>query len=243
VLPRFGHLASRPIYVYLPELAEHDHRGASCALCHDGQNIWMIHIAVSVTAAGAQPDRDELTREGKRSRPSLSAFRTRTRASASTHRGKRTTTFSRIRTPITCRCREARVDRKFQRKKIAGTPQCWVPPWADSPRCGMAHKLSRTFVNPSVSARFQFVDRRKAFVEFVRERERQDLAHLSRTCGTVRDGAPQSAQGASAYLARGWREGEDLRYFETRAVNTTSAAGAIVCGARSSPLRNATDAK
>ena len=41
VLPRFGHLAHRPIYVYLPELAEHDHRRRFPVLyCHDGQNIW-----------------------------------------------------------------------------------------------------------------------------------------------------------------------------------------------------------
>src|SRR5262245_46237741 len=41
VRPRFGKIESRPIYVYLPEISERDHRRRFPVLyCHDGQNIW-----------------------------------------------------------------------------------------------------------------------------------------------------------------------------------------------------------
>ncbi len=67
VLPRYGHLASRPIYVYLPEIAEHDHRRRFPVLyCHDGQNIWDDpHCCYGHGGWCLNLIADELTREGK----------------------------------------------------------------------------------------------------------------------------------------------------------------------------------
>jgi enterochelin esterase-like enzyme len=81
----------------------------------------------------------------------------------------------------------------------------------------MAHKLPETFSKAAcLSGAFQVRDRqKKSFVEFVRERVHQDL-RIYLDCGTVQDGVRQSRQVHEAYLSRGWREREDLQYFEDK---------------------------
>ena len=81
----------------------------------------------------------------------------------------------------------------------------------------MAHKLPETFGKAAcLSGAFQVRDRqKKSFVEFVKEREHQDL-RIYLDCGTVHDGIRQSRQVREAYLSRGWREKEDFLYFEDK---------------------------
>ncbi len=53
VLPRYGHLTPRPIYVYLPELAEHEHRRRfPCCTVTMARISGMIRIAALATAVG-----------------------------------------------------------------------------------------------------------------------------------------------------------------------------------------------
>jgi hypothetical protein len=52
-------------------------------------------------------------------------------------------------------------------------------------------------------------------VEFVRERDHQDL-RIYLDCGTVQDGMRQSRGIHEAYLSRGWRERDDLLYYEDK---------------------------
>ncbi len=218
VLPRYGHLTSRPIYVYLPEIAEHDHRRRFPVLyCHDGQNIWDDpHCCYGHGGWCLNLIADELTREGKMEPTILVGIpnthaRFREYTPGKTYDDILAHPYANYVVDVVKRC----VDRRFPTKKdrqhtavlgssLGGLASLW-----------MAHKLSETFQKAAcLSGAFQVRDRQnKSFVEFVKEREYQDL-RIYLDCGTVRDGAPQSRKVHQAYLARGWRDGEDLCYFE-----------------------------
>jgi enterochelin esterase-like enzyme len=220
VLPRFGHLAHRPVYVYLPELAEHDHRRHFPVLyCQDGQNIWDDpHCCFGHGGWYLNQTVDELTRVGKMEPVILVGI-------PNTHARYREYTpgksFDDILTHpyanYVVDVVKRYVDRKFPTKKdrqhtavigssLGGLVSLW-----------MAHKLSETFSKAAcLSGAFQVRDRqKKSFIDFLKKRQHQDL-RIYLDCGTVRDGAPQSRKVHQAYLACGWREGEDLHYFEDK---------------------------
>ena len=220
VLPRFGHLTPRPIYVYLPELAEHDHRRHFPVLyCHDGQNIWDDpHCCFGHGGWCLNLIADELTREGKMEPTILVGIpnthaRFREYTPGKTYDDILAHPYANYIVDVVKRY----VDRKFPTKKDRGHTALLGSSLGGLISLWMAHKLPETFRQAAcLSGAFQVRDRQnKSFVEFVKERERQDL-RIYLDCGTSRDGAPLTRKVRQAYLARGWREGEDLCYFEEK---------------------------
>jgi enterochelin esterase-like enzyme len=220
VLPRFGHLAPRPIYVHLPEAAEEDHRRRFPVLyCHDGQNIWDDpHNCYGHGGWFLNQIADHLTREGKMEPVILVGIpnthaRYREYTPVKTYADILSHPYANYVVDVVKRYVDRRFPTKRDRKHTAlmgsslgGLVALW-----------MAHKLPETFGQAAcLSGAFQVRDRqKKSFVEFVREREHQDL-RIYLDCGTVRDGLRQSRQVHEAYLSRGWREREDLLYFEDK---------------------------
>jgi enterochelin esterase-like enzyme len=220
VLPRFGRLAPRPIYVYLPELAEQDHRRRfPVVYCQDGQNIWddpdccFGHGGWCLNQTA-----DGLTREGKIEPVILVGIpntldRYHEYTPGKTYDNILAHPYANYVVDVVKRY----VDRRFPTKKdrqhtalmgssLGGLVSLW-----------MAHKLSETFSKTAcLSGAFQVRDRKKkSFVEFVRGREHQHV-RIYLDCGTVQDGVRQSREVRDAYLSCGWREKEDFFYFEDK---------------------------
>jgi enterochelin esterase-like enzyme len=220
VQPRFGRLAARPIYVYLPELAEQDHRRRFPVLyCHDGQNIWDDpHACFGHGGWYLNQIVDQLVREGKIEPVILvgipnSDSRFREYTPGKTYDD----IFEHPYANFVCDVVKRYVDRKFPTKKdrrhtallgssLGGLISVW-----------MAHKLHETFSKAAcLSGAFQFRDRQgKLFTDFLLQRDHQDLKIYLDT-GTIKDGAALTRKVRDAYLARGWEVGKDLQYFEDK---------------------------
>ena len=109
------------------------------------------------------------------------------------------------------------VDRRFPTKKDRHHTALMGSSLGGLVALWMAHKLAETFGNAAcLSGAFQVRDRqKKSFVEFVRQLQHQDI-RIYLDCGTVRDGHRECRRVHEAYLSGGWREREDLMYFEDK---------------------------
>ena len=209
----------RPIYVYLPELAEHDHRRRFPVLyCHDGQNIWDDpHCCFGHGGWYLNQIADELTREGKMEPTILVGIpntqaRFREYAPGKTYDDILAHPYANYVVDVVKRY----VDRKFPTKKDrADTPRYWAPPSVDSSRCGWRTNFPRTFRRLRVSpARFRCgTDKTNRSLSSLRSANTRISAFIL-IAGRCRDGASQSRKVHQAYLTRGWHDGEDLCYFE-----------------------------
>jgi enterochelin esterase-like enzyme len=220
VVPRFGHLEARPIYVYLPEIAEHDHRRRFPVLyCHDGQNLWDDpHCCYGHGGWSLNQTADHLTREGEIEPIILVGIPNSHRRSREYRPGK---SYDNILdhpyANYICDVVKRYVDRRFPTKKdrkhtallgssLGGLVSLW-----------MAHKLPETFSKVAcLSGAFEFKDREgRSFLNFLSRCAEQDLkVYLDN--GTIRDGAPLTRKLRDVYHARGWRQGKNFMHFEDK---------------------------
>src|SRR5690349_7857658 len=220
VLPRYGKLTPRPVYVYLPEFALEDQRRRFPVLyCQDGQNIWDDpHACYGHGGWYLNHIVDQLTREGKIEPVILvgipnSDTRYRDYTPVRSFHELLDHPYANWEVDVV----KKRVDKSFPTKKqrehtgvlgssLGGLVSLW-----------MAHKLPETFgCAACLSGAFQVRDRAgKSFAQFISEREHQAV-RVYLDCGTVQDGIAVSRKVAAAYRASGWCEGGDLGYFEDK---------------------------
>lgn len=220
VLPRFGKLAARPIYVYLPELAEQDHRRRfPVVYCHDGQNIWDDpHCCFGHGGWYLNRICDELTADGKME-PVIVVGIPNTDSRYREYSPGRT--FADIThhayANYVCDVVKRYVDRKFPTKKdrhhtgilgssLGGLVSLWI-----------AHKFPETFGKVAcLSGAFQVKGRDgRALRDFVPDWSGQDL-RLYLDAGTVRDGIALTRKTRDVYYSCGWESGHNMLYFEDR---------------------------
>jgi enterochelin esterase-like enzyme len=220
VMPRYGKLEPRPIYVYLPEIAEHDHRRRFPVLyCHDGQNIWDDpHCCYGHGGWCLNQTVDRLTRDGRIEPVILVGIpNTRSRFREYTPGKTYDDIFSHPYANYVCDVVKRYVDRKFPAKKdrrhtalmgssLGGLVSLW-----------MAHKLPELFSKAAcLSGAFQVKDRqRESFQNFLKKVPHQDL-RVYLDSGTIRDGAHLTRKVHKLYRSRGWRDGRDLHHFEEK---------------------------
>lgn len=218
VKPRFGKLEPRPIYIYLPEIAQHDHRRRFPVLyCHDGQNLWDDpHCCFGHGGWYLNKIVDQLTAEGKIQPVILVGIpNSHSRFREYTPGKSYDDILDHPYANFVCDVVKRYVDRKFPTKKdrrhsalmgssLGGLVSLW-----------MVHKLPEIFGGAAcLSGAFEFKDRsRQSFSEFVHHCAGQDL-RIYLDCGTVKDGAPLTRKVRDVYLANGWRAGKTLQYFE-----------------------------
>lgn len=218
VRPRFGKLAPRPIYVYLPEAAEHDRRRRFPVLyCHDGQNLW-DDPECCFGHGGWYLNRilDELT-AAERIEPIIIVGipNGEARFREYTPRKSFDVIADHPYANFVCDVVKHAVDNKFPTKKsrrhtallgssLGGLISLW-----------MAHKLPETFSKVAcLSGAFQFRDRTgKTFADFLSQNDMQDV-RVYIDSGTVKDGAPLTRRVCDTYVACGWRFGQNLLHFE-----------------------------
>jgi enterochelin esterase-like enzyme len=220
IYPRFGHLTPRPVYVYLPEAAEEDHRRRFPVLyCQDGQNIWDDpHCCYGHGSWFLNQIADQLTREGKMEPIILVGIpNTHARYREYTPVKSYDDILSHPYANYLVDVVKRHVDRRFPTKKDRKHTALMGSSLGGLVALWMAHKLPETFSKVAcLSGAFQVRDRqKKSFVEFVRERQQQDL-RIYLDCGTIRDGHRTSRQVHEAYLSRGWCERGDVMYFEDK---------------------------
>jgi enterochelin esterase-like enzyme len=218
VRPRYGRLAPRPIYVYLPEAAESDRRRRFPVLyCQDGQNLWDDPDGC-FGHGGWYLNRicDELTRQGQIQPIILVGI---------PHGQHRYREYTPVRSfddiydhpyaNFVCDVVKPYVENTFPARRgrqhaallgssLGGLVSLW-----------MAHRLAETFGRAAcLSGAFQVRDRQGAnFETFLRRQVWQDL-RIYLDVGTVNDGLRLTRRVAEAYRARGWRDGVDFQYHE-----------------------------
>jgi enterochelin esterase-like enzyme len=218
VRPRYGKLAARPIYVYLPEAAEADHRRRFPVIyCQDGQNIWDDpHGCFGHGGWYLNRICDELTRDGKMEPVILVGIpNSEERYREYTPRATFDDIYDHPYANFVCDVVKKSVEQKFPAKKgrdnvallgssLGGLVSLW-----------MAHRLPETFSRVAcLSGAFQVRDRRRqSFQEFLAKHEHQHVK-VYLDAGTVDDGAALTRRVAATYRARGWRDGADLLYRE-----------------------------
>ena len=220
VQPRYGRLAARPIYVYLPELALHDHRRRFPVLyCQDGQNIWDDpHCCFGHGGWSLNQTADRLTQEGKIEPIIIVGIpNTHARVREYTPGKSYDDIFEHPYANYVCDVVKRYVDRRFPTKKdrkhtalmgssLGGLISLW-----------MAHRFHETFGSAAcLSGAFQFKDHQaKSFLDFLSRRWHQDV-RVYLDCGTVRDGAAATRRVRTQYVGLGWRDGYDMMYFEDK---------------------------
>jgi enterochelin esterase-like enzyme len=220
VRPRFGRLSARPIYVYLPEQAERDHRRRfPVVYCQDGQNIWDDpHACFGHGGWYLNRIADELTADGKMKPVILVGIpNSHERYRDYTPRKSFDDILDHPYANFVCDVVKRYVDRHFPTKRdrqhtgllgssLGGLVSLW-----------MAHKLPETFANAAcLSGAFQVRDRsRGSFVEFLSRLPHQHV-RVYVDSGTVDDGMALTRKVAAMYRTRGWREGVDLLHYEQK---------------------------
>ena len=218
VRPRFGKLSSRPIYVYLPEAAEQDHRRRfPVVYCQDGQNIWDDpQCCFGHGGWCLNQTVDQLTGERKIEPLILVGIpNSDERYRDYTPRRSFEDILDHPYANFVCDVVKPYIDRRFPTKRdrlhtallgssLGGLVSLW-----------MAHKLPEIFSKVAcLSGAFQVRDRqRKSFLDFLSARERQAL-RVYLDCGTVKDGAALTRKIAQQYRAHGWGTASDLLYYE-----------------------------
>lgn len=220
VMPRFGRLTPRPIYVYLPEASEHDHRRRFPVLyCQDGQNIWDDpHCCFGHGGWYLNQIADQLTRQDKIEPIILVGIPNSDARFRDYTPGK---SFDNILNHpyanFVCDVVKRHVDRKFPTKKdrkhtalmgssLGGLISLW-----------MVHKLPETFSKAAcLSGAFEIKDRQgRSFADFLWDCEGQDV-QVYLDSGTIKDGAPLTRKVRDVYLARGWKQGKTLLHLEDK---------------------------
>jgi enterochelin esterase-like enzyme len=220
VRPRFGRLSSRPIYVYLPEEAELDHRRRFPVIyCQDGQNIWDDpHACFGHGGWRLNRTADHLAADGKIEPAILVGIPNSDERFREYTPGK---SFDDVLdhpySNYVCDVVKRYVDRHFPTKKdrdhtallgssLGGLVSLW-----------MAHKLPETFSRVAcLSGAFQVRDRtRGSFTEFLSRTSHQNV-RVYLDSGTVDDGAVLTRKVTATYRVRGWRDGVDLLHFEQK---------------------------
>jgi enterochelin esterase-like enzyme len=220
VRPRFGRIASRPIYVYLPEAAERDHRRRFPVIyCQDGQNIWDDpHACFGHGGWCLNRTADHLANDGKIEPVILVGIpNTDERYRDYTPRKSFDEVLDHPYANFLCDVVKRYVDRHFPTKhdrqhtallgsSLGGLVSLWV-----------AHKLPETFGSAAcLSGAFQVRDRgRGSFSEFLSRALHQNV-RVYLDSGTVDDGAKLTRKVAATYRACGWRDGVDLMHFEQK---------------------------
>jgi len=220
VRPRFGRISSRPIYVYLPEAAEQDHRRHFPVIyCQDGQNIWDDpHACFGHGGWCLNRIADELTADGKIEPVILVGIpNSDERYRDYTPRKSFDEILDHPFANFLCDVVKRYVERHFPAKKdrehtavlgssLGGLVSLW-----------MAHKLPETFGGAAcLSGAFQVRDRtRVSFAQFLSRTDHQNV-RVYLDSGTVRDGAALTRKVRATYRARGWRDGVDLQHFEQK---------------------------
>jgi enterochelin esterase-like enzyme len=218
VVPRFGRLAPRPIYVYLPAAAEFDRRRRFPVLyCQDGQNLWDDpHCCFGHGGWYLNRIVDELTHAGRMEPVIVVGIPNSDARFREYTPGK---SFDKIGdhpyANFVCDVVKRAVDRRFPTKKarqhtallgssLGGLVSLWI-----------AHKLPETFSKVAcLSGAFQFRDRNgKTFAEFLPQCAGQHL-HIYLDSGTVKDGAPLTRAIRDIYVASGWQPGKNFLHFE-----------------------------
>jgi enterochelin esterase-like enzyme len=218
VLPRFGKLAARPIYVYLPEVAEHDHRRRFPVLyCHDGQNLWDDpHCCFGHGGWYLNQTCDHLARAGSMEPVILvgipntdSRYREYTPGKSYGDIGHHAYAN------FVCDVVKRYVDRHFPTKKDRRNTGLMGSSLGGLVSLWMAHKFPETFGKVAcLSGAFEVKDRSgRSFLDFLWDCRHQDL-RVYLDWGTVRDGAPHSRKTRDIYLACGWEADRNLMHFE-----------------------------
>jgi enterochelin esterase-like enzyme len=220
VHPRFGRISSRPIYVYVPEAAEHDHRRRFPVIyCQDGQNIWDDpHACFGHGGWSLNRTADELAAAGKIEPVILVGIpNSDERYRDYTPRRSFKDVLDHPYANYLCDVVKRYVDRHYPTKRdrqhtavlgssLGGLVSLWI-----------AHTLPETFGNAAcLSGAFQVRDRTKqAFADFLVSLDHQKL-HVYIDSGTVDDGAKLTRRIAATYRDRGWRDDIDLMHFEQK---------------------------
>jgi enterochelin esterase-like enzyme len=220
IRPRYGKIASRPIYVYLPMEAELDHRRRFPVIyCQDGQNIWDDpHACFGHGGWYLNRICDELAASGKMEPVILVGIpNSDERYRDYIPRRSFEEILDHPYANFICDVVKRYVDRHFPAKmdrhhtallgsSLGGLVSLW-----------MAHRLPETFGNAAcLSGAFQVRDRRReSFVQFLSRREHQRL-RIYLDCGTVQDGLSLTRKVHATYLKQGWREGTDFCYHEEK---------------------------
>jgi enterochelin esterase-like enzyme len=220
VRPQFEKISPRPIYVYLPEVAEQDHRRRFPVIfCQDGQNIWDDPQAC-FGHGGWSLNRtvDQLAAEGKIEPVILVGIpNSDERYRDYTPRRSFADILDHPYANFVCDVVKRYVDRHFPTKhgrehtavlgsSLGGLVALW-----------MAHQLPETFGQVAcLSGAFQVRDRRReSFAGFLSGAPHQNL-RVYLDSGTVDDGAALTRKVAAAYRSRGWQDGVDLLHFEQK---------------------------
>lgn len=220
VPPRFGRVASRPIYAYLPELAEQDHRRRFPVLyCHDGQNIWDDpHCCFGHGGWYLNQITDRLTREGK-IEPIILVGIPNSDARFRDYTPGRSFNdiLSHPYANYVCDVVKKHVDKKFPTKKdrrhtallgssLGGLISLW-----------MTHKFPEIFSKAAcLSGAFEYKDRQgRSFTDFLRDCQGQDV-RIYLDSGTVKDGTALTRKARDTYFALGWKQGGNLLHFEDK---------------------------
>jgi enterochelin esterase-like enzyme len=220
VLPRFGKIGPRPIYVYLPEVAERDHRRRfPVVYCHDGQNIWDDpHCCFGHGGWFLNRIVDELSAEEKIEPVILVGIpNSHARYREYTPGKSYDDIFEHPYANFVCDVVKRYVDRKFPAKRDRKNTALLGSSLGGLVSLWMAHKLHETFGKAAcLSGAFEFKDRRRtSFAEFLAERPHQQI-RIYLDAGTVKDGAALTRKVRDIYLRRGWRLGEDLMHHEEK---------------------------
>lgn len=218
VRPRFGKLATRPLYVYLPEVALQDHRRRFPVLyCHDGQNLWDDphacfghggwYLNRIVDALVDDEEIEPLILVGI---PNTAA-RYREYAPGKSFNESLAHPYANY----VCDVVKHYVDQNFPTKKDRGQTGLLGSSLGGLVSLWMAHEFPETFSKVAcLSGAFQIRDRnRKSFLNYLRARERQDLS-IYIDSGTVRDDAPLTRKLHQLYRRIGWEDGKDLLHYE-----------------------------
>ncbi|MCG3147617.1 MAG: putative protein YbbA [Verrucomicrobiae bacterium] len=216
VRPRYGRLAMRPVYVYLPEAALQDQRRRFPVIySQDGQNLWddphacyghggwyLNRIVDELTAAGeiepvilvGIPNSTERYRD---------YMPRRTFADVLDH------PYANFVVDVVKRY----VDRHYPTKKARQHTAILGSSLGGLVALWMAHTLPETFGKAAcLSGAFQLRDRAgQTFAGFLGGREYQKLT-VYLDSGTVDDGVALTRKVAATYRALGWRDGVDLAH-------------------------------
>ena len=220
VQPRYGRLAARPIYVYLPQEVDHDHRRRfPVVYCQDGQNIWDDpHACFGHGGWYLNRIVDELVDDGRIEPVILvgipnSDSRYREYTPGKTFEDIFEHAYANFVVDVVKRY----VDKRFPTKRDRAHTAVLGSSLGGLMSLWMAHKLHETFGRAAcLSGAFQVKDRRgESFADFLSRRGHQHLK-IYVDCGTVHDGIAASRKVYVMYLKRGWREGLDFCYHEEK---------------------------
>jgi enterochelin esterase-like enzyme len=220
VRPRYGKIASRPIYVYLPEAAERDQRRRFPVIyCQDGQNLWDDpHACFGHGGWYLNRIVDELTAAEEIEPVILVGIpNSEQRYRDYTPRKSFADVLDHPYANFVCDVVKRYVDRHYPTKKARQHTAILGSSLGGLVALWMAHTLPEIFGKAAcLSGAFQVRDRTgQTFAEFLAKRDHQKV-RVYLDSGTVDDGVALTRKVAETYRARGWRDREDLAHHVER---------------------------